>query len=228
MKSLSDKKIIESWHKNAHAWINAIRNNEIQSRVEITNQAIIDTILDLKPKSVLDIGCGEGWLVRELCQKGIDTLGIDVVAELIDYAQQTGKGRFDLISYEQLATNTLNEKFDLVVCNFSLLGKESVEDIFNIIPTLLNPGGHFVIQTLHPKTACGHLEYKDGWRDGSWDGFNKQFSDPAPWYFRTLASWERLYDTNSLNLLNNLEYFCQNNKLVSIVFVAQLSNKEFI
>jgi len=61
----ADKKIIASWHQNAKAWIQAITNDEIASRTLITNQAIIDTILQTEPKTLLDIGCGEGWLARQ-------------------------------------------------------------------------------------------------------------------------------------------------------------------
>jgi hypothetical protein len=46
-----------------------------------------------------------------------------------------------------------------------------------------------VIQTLHPRSACGDAPYADGWRDGSWAGIDGDFGDPAPWYFRTLEGW---------------------------------------
>ena len=46
-----------------------------------------------------------------------------------------------------------------------------------------------IIQTLHPVAACGEQPYRDGWRAGNWRNFGAEFSDPAPWYFRTLESW---------------------------------------
>lgn len=222
MKELSDDKIIESWRKNAAPWILAIQEEQIQSRLLVTNQAIIDTITQLKPGSVLDIGCGEGWLVRELCHKGIDALGVDVVAELINHANQSGPGRFQTLSYAQLARHELGESFDLVVCNFSLLGKESVDTLFKSIPSILNANGHFVVQTLHPVSACGDAEYKDGWREGSWEGFNKQFRDPAPWYFRTLETWQELFTKNGFSLKQSLEpIHPQTGTAASIIMVGQ-------
>jgi carbohydrate kinase (thermoresistant glucokinase family) len=53
----------------------------------------------------------------------------------------------------------------------------------------LVPSGYLVIQTLHPVAACGDHPYRDGWRQGNWSGFGPEFSDPAPWFFRTLSSW---------------------------------------
>lgn len=129
MAEFSDKNIIDSWLKNAKPWVTAVRENEIESRVLITNKAIIETILQRYPKTVLDIGCGEGWLVRELNKAGINVLGIDVIPELVEAAK--GKsGEFKLISYDDLTQDAIKEKFDVIVCNFSLLGKESVDAVF--------------------------------------------------------------------------------------------------
>ena len=60
MTRLNDKQIIHSWEKNAKAWIEAIQNEEIESRKLVTNQTIIDAIVAYKPATALDVGCGEG------------------------------------------------------------------------------------------------------------------------------------------------------------------------
>ena len=221
MTKYSDLKIIESWKTNVTPWVSAIRNNEIESRLLITNNAIINAVIESEAKSVLDVGCGEGWLVRELETLGIFSLGVDVVPEFIDSAIEEGKGRFKTIPYENLSYKTLNEKFDVVVCNFSLLGKESVIDLFENIPFLLNEGGSFIIQTIHPVVGCGDREYKDGWREGSWVGFSEKFKDPAPWYFRTLETWKQLFINNGFNSNKIIEPF--NKKMqapASIIFVG--------
>ncbi len=219
----ADEQIIDSWQKNVSPWIEAIRNQEIDSRVLITNQAIVDTVKSLAPKSVLDIGCGEGWLVRELCKAGIDTLGVDVVSGLIDYATKTGEGRYKILSYVQMANHALNETFDLAVCNFSLLGNESVTQLFQAMPGMLNSNGYFVVQTLHPVITCGEQDYIDGWREGSWAGFNDQFRDPAPWYFRTVTSWQNLFLKHGFKLKQVLEPINPHTgTAASIIFVGQV------
>ena len=78
------------------------------------------------------------------------------------------------------------------MCNFSLLGKESVDSLIAALPFYLDDTGYLIIQTLHPVAACGDNPYQDGWREGSWLGFSNDFSDPAPWYFRTVDSWSAL------------------------------------
>ena len=90
MDPLSDAKIIESWHRNALPWTNIVREGKIESRRLSTDQAIVNAILSCSPQTVLDIGCGEGWLVRELAAKNIRATGIDVVPALITQAKQEG------------------------------------------------------------------------------------------------------------------------------------------
>jgi len=193
-----DTKIIASWGKNTSPWVQAVREGEIASRTLVTNRAIVDTVRSLAPASGIDIGCGEGWLVRAL--DGVAMLGVDVVPGLVEAARQAGGGDFRTMSYEEIAQGGLDLDLDVAICNFSLLGEESVAGLFRAAPGFLRPGGHFVVQTMHPVAACGDAPYRDGWREGSWAGFNAGFTDPPPWYFRTLASWIRLFDDNGLQL----------------------------
>ena len=159
-------------------------------------------------------------LVRELKEVGINSLGIDGVAKLIEHAKKEGGGRFKTITYEDLSSDEIREKFDVLVCNFSLLGNESVNHLMQQAPFLLNEGGSIIIQTIHPVVECGE-QYKDGWREGSWVGFNDKFSDPAPWYFRTLETWKTLFLKSGFELRRILEPINQKTQTpASVIFVG--------
>jgi 2-polyprenyl-3-methyl-5-hydroxy-6-metoxy-1,4-benzoquinol methylase len=218
---LSDAKIIDSWMKNVAPWTTAVRSGQIESRELITNQAIVDAILACKPKSALDLGCGEGWLSRALRANGIHVIGVDAVPALIEQARRADEGCYQVASFEQIANGALAIKADVVVCNFALLGEESVETLFGAVGSLLQPGGSFIVQTLHPIAACGDYPYRDGWRAGSWSGFSPAFTDPAPWYFRTLESWISLFARRRLRLLETREpYNSKTGQPASVIFVA--------
>lgn len=222
MSDLSDKKIIDSWHTNAAPWTDAVRNDEIESRRLVTNAAIVDTILARHPKSVLDIGCGEGWLARALAAKDIEVTGVDVVPELIAKARLAGGATYEVASYEELATGAIDRTFDVAVANFSLIGEQSVDDLVRTAPRLLAPGGALIIQTLHPVIGTGEQPYVDGWRQGSWAGFSSAFSDPAPWYFRTIGTWIRLIAASGLRLVDVREpVHPKTGKPASVIFVAE-------
>ena len=222
----SDAKIIESWGKNALSWTVAVREGQIESRRQITDQAIVDAILGRSPCSVLDIGCGEGWLVRELAARNIHAVGVDVVPALVEAAQRAGGGDFRTMSYEEIAAGKLRVSVDVVVCNFSLLGKASVEGVFRAAPSLLDSHGSFTVQTLHPVMACGDLPYRDGWREGSWAGFGADFSDPAPWYFRTLESWIKLFVDSGLRLREVREpLHPKTQRPASVIFIGEMTGQ---
>jgi 2-polyprenyl-3-methyl-5-hydroxy-6-metoxy-1,4-benzoquinol methylase len=201
MSDASEVAIVESWKHNAAPWTSAVREGRIESRRRVTDAAILDAILAFQPKSVIDMGCGEGWLARALAERGIDVLGVDAEPSLVEEARALGGGDFLTMSYADVAAGKFDAKADMVVCNFSLLGERSVELLLRAVPALLLPRGVLVVQTLHPREACGGLPYADGWREGSWKGFGPEFSRAAPWYFRTFEGWARLFDEAGLPLV---------------------------
>jgi 2-polyprenyl-3-methyl-5-hydroxy-6-metoxy-1,4-benzoquinol methylase len=221
---LSDAKIVDSWHKNVAPWTTAVRENQIASRTLITNHAILDAVLGRAPRSVLDIGCGEGWLVRAVAERGVRAIGVDVVPALIEQASRAGGGEFHVASYETIAAGELNVTVDVAVANFALLGRESVQALLPRVPALLDAGGALIVQTVHPIIAGGDLPYEDGWRTGSWAGFSDDFADPAPWYFRTLESWVKLFIDSGFRLREMREpLHPATQKPASVLFVAEVA-----
>jgi 2-polyprenyl-3-methyl-5-hydroxy-6-metoxy-1,4-benzoquinol methylase len=218
-----DARILDSWSTNAAPWTTTVRQGQIESRRLITDRAIIDAVLARKPATVLDIGCGEGWLARALSRQGLRVTGLDAVPALIEQAKRAGGADFRVASYEQIASGEIRAQADLAVCNFALFGRNSVEGLLRALPGLLHAHGTVVIQTLHPVIACGDQPYRDGWREGTWAGFDPAFTDPAPWYFRTLESWVRLLRWHGLRLLELIEPLHPlTQRPASVIFVATL------
>lgn len=218
--------VLDAWHANARPWVGAVRRGGIASRVEVTNGAVVDAVASRSPRSVLDVGCGEGWLTRELHARGMRAVGMDAVPELIEAARREGGPEYHVLSYDQLADGRLEGPFEAVVCNFSLIGKEGAEAVVRAADRLIEPGGWLVIQTLHPAVARGEGPYADGWREGSWAGCGSDFGQPAPWYFRTFGGWVRLLEFGGLRLREVREPIRPGTgDPVSIVFLAQVDAK---
>jgi 2-polyprenyl-3-methyl-5-hydroxy-6-metoxy-1,4-benzoquinol methylase len=218
---LSDAKIVDSWARNAAPWTEAVRENRIESRRLVTNRAILEAVVGRSPRTILDIGCGEGWLVRALAEEGISGIGVDAVPALIEQAASAGGGDFRVASYEEIASGLLEVKVDVVVANFALIGKDSVDGVIRRTPTLLEKDGSLIIQTLHPLVATGDQPYEDGWRHGSWAGFSCNFSDPAPWYFRTVETWKALITECGFGSIEVREpLHPATGKPASIIFIA--------
>ncbi|MYM64823.1 methyltransferase domain-containing protein [Pseudomaricurvus sp. HS19] len=199
-----EQEILHSWEQNAEAWVGAVRAGAISSRQLVTDSAVLQAIVDCAPASVLDIGCGEGWLMRALQRHNIAASGIDGQPSLVRAAQLDGL-QASLLSYQELLEQGPPQSAAMMVANFSLLGCESSGQVVAAAQRWLPAGGWLLIQTLHPLQVCGDLPYEDGWREGSWEGCGEGFVSPAPWYFRTLESWLALLQRHGLSLQKLME-----------------------
>lgn len=200
MPDMDETAILEAWRANAEAWTAAVRGGAIGSRVRVTDKAVVDAVLRRAPRSVLDLGCGEGWLARALVAHGIGVIGIDAEPVLVERASRGGGGRFMAMTYAQVVAGELDARVDVAVLNFALLAEHGVGALLAAVPRLLEPGGALVVQTVHPHMACGDMPYRDGWRCESWQGFGDGFRAPSPWYFRTLESWLALLSAGRMRL----------------------------
>ncbi|MEC4560718.1 class I SAM-dependent methyltransferase [Pseudomonas inefficax] len=199
MRNLEDA-LLDSWQHNAQAWIDAVRSGSIESRRQVTDQAILLAILGRQPERVLDLGCGEGWLLRALGDRGVEAVGMDGDRALVDAARAAGSAEVHLASYAQLAAEQacVGKDYDLICANFALL-QQDIIPLLTAMNALLVPGGALVIQTLHPWTVADG-DYQDGWREESFAGFAGDWQ-VMPWYFRTLASWLNALDMAGLRLV---------------------------
>jgi 2-polyprenyl-3-methyl-5-hydroxy-6-metoxy-1,4-benzoquinol methylase len=184
------EQMMRSWRTNAVTWTRAIRDRQIESRHLVTDAAILAAIRRIQPKSMLDIGCGEGWLCRAVSVWEIAAVGIDASPELIDQAKSLG-GEFYVSCYETIPD--LGRQFDLIVCNFSLL-EEDLDDVMRQMGMRLTPQGSLLIQTVHPDAIADNTA--DGWHIENFANFGADFSAPMPWYFRQRESWADLLIRN--------------------------------
>ena len=186
---MKDEAITRSWLANAEAWTQIVRNDGIESRRLGTNAAVVAAIAELNPATLLDVGCGEGWLCRTFSERGVACTGVDASPPLLAAAREAGGGNFEVIDYATLAgSNALPGPFDVIVCNFALLG----EDIVPLLAGLrrrLSPTGRLLVHTVHPWVACGDGDYADGWRRETFAAFGGGFKEAMPWFFRTLPRW---------------------------------------
>ena len=216
--------ILESWHANADNWIQTIDHQEIESRRLVTNQAMIETLTNINPKTALDIGCGEGWLTRALTERGMHVTGVDAIPALIENAKTKGQGTFLTATYREIASGQVfaGQFYDAIVINFALIDQEETDLLIRYLPNIIKPEGHLVIQTLHPLSVIGNLDYRSGWQPGSWNGMKRNFVQPYDWYFRTLGDWMRLFKSAGFHINDLIEpLHPETLKPASVIFVLQ-------
>jgi 2-polyprenyl-3-methyl-5-hydroxy-6-metoxy-1,4-benzoquinol methylase len=184
-----DQRIRGSWEANASLWTRAVREAWIPSRRAGTDHAILEAVLRESPGRLLDLGCGEGWLARILAAAGWDVEGVDSGAALVQTAQAAGGGTFRRLSYEDIESDPgqLRGPYDAAVCNFAQFS-EKLGPLLAAILQVLRPGGRLIVQTVHPREACGEMPYENGWRLETFAGFGEGQWEPMLWYFRTAES----------------------------------------
>jgi SAM-dependent methyltransferase len=191
----------DSWQRNAANWTRAVRDRQIPSRAAGTDAAIVDAIVRRNPARFLDVGCGEGWLVRAVTERtGCTGVGLDGTAALIDAAQAADPdGCYRTLSYDDVikGSSVPDAPFDVIAFNYALF-EEDVVPLLAAAKTLLVEDGVIVIQTLHPDNDPG--DGTNGWREEDFAAFENEAWAKMPWYFRTTESWEAALAMAGLSL----------------------------
>ncbi|HYW50309.1 MAG TPA: methyltransferase domain-containing protein [Gemmatimonadaceae bacterium] len=188
-----EQQIVRSWTDNADAWTHVVRAGLIPSRGAGTDAAIVRACAAIGRGPMLDVGCGEGWLVRELAARGIEAHGIDVSEALVAQASARS-GSFSVATYAQIEADDrcAAGPWQAIVCNFALLG-DPLHPLLAALRARLAPGGTLLVQTVHPWTARGDAPYRGEWRTERFEAFGTAFPSPMPWYYRPLASWHEQF-----------------------------------
>jgi SAM-dependent methyltransferase len=96
--------------------------------------------------SVLDVGCGPGYVSAAAAERKATPVGLDFSREMVGIAQRTFPG----IEFREGDAQNLpfpNETFDRVVANFALLHLADPERACSEACRVLKPGGRFAFTT---------------------------------------------------------------------------------
>lgn len=149
----ADETELNKFGEMAHKWWD--KNSEFKPLHEINPLRLdyVDSLVGLKGKRVLDVGCGGGILSESMYFKGADVTGIDLgekalnVAKLHQY-ESGAKVDYRLTAVEQLA-NEQPASFDVVTCMEMLEHVPDPESIVSACARLVKPGGAVFFSTIN-------------------------------------------------------------------------------
>jgi ubiquinone/menaquinone biosynthesis C-methylase UbiE len=148
MKNLKIVKTKEgdNFFKRRLKFYNNIREGDIR---------IVDLlrITQIKPKSILEIGCANGIQLNQY-QEILNTkvnYGIDLSSKAINAGKKKFK-KLKLLKLSSLEIDKIKTNFDLIICGFFLylLDREEIFNQFNLIYNKLNQNGYLIIQDFNP------------------------------------------------------------------------------
>lgn len=176
--------IFNEWDNASKEWIESIKVNQARSNMLIPETLkILD---DIKGKSILDLGCGEGGYSRLFTSKGAKVVGVDYSENLIKEAikqNQTNEIEYyvrDACFLEGIEDN----KFDIVVSAMCLMAVENIDSALKEAYRVLKPGGEFVISILHP--CFGFKDYFD--ERPYQEILSEYFGKPITFWHKTLSN----------------------------------------
>jgi ubiquinone/menaquinone biosynthesis C-methylase UbiE len=111
-------------------------------RVHKVVRRIVD---DLKPSSLLDVGCGNGGFLALIDTKNCKLAGADLSPEMIKYARERLGETVDLRVADSEHLPWEANTFDCLTCNFSFHHYPNPAAVLEEIHRVLKPGGHLVI-----------------------------------------------------------------------------------
>lgn len=159
--SKSQKQLAAEWDALAER-----RHEQISSGKDLSfAHVVVPTILSLcrlnSQNEVVDIGCGTGFLTREISGFVKSVVAVDSSSQSIAIAKRHCSGisnvsfiDSDFSSY----VRTTQKKFDLAVANMTLMTVLDLDDVLASIAKILSAGAQFNFTIIHP---CFWPKYKN-------------------------------------------------------------------
>jgi 2-polyprenyl-3-methyl-5-hydroxy-6-metoxy-1,4-benzoquinol methylase len=150
-----------SYDVNANFWVQIIHEQRDRYRTTLTNPAVLQAISPADGLTVLDAGCGEGYLSRMLAEGGAKVTGIDSSAELIKAARSHELANQLPVSFDVGDLSSLPygpEEFDLVLCNHVMNDLQDPSGAIHEFSRVLRNDGRLIILMLHPCFYNKHAE----------------------------------------------------------------------
>lgn len=136
------KKKFDEWAQNGRAELMEKEHGKNVSK-------FLQSISFDRSFTFLDVGCGNGWVVRKIsnedyCEKSI---GIDKSKKMIIQSEKKKTNNKESFFHTDIESWKYAEKFDFIFSMESLYYAESIETALKKIFKLLKPGGQFFCGT---------------------------------------------------------------------------------
>ena len=120
--------------------------------------------------SVIDIGCGQGELVKLLIADGYDAQGVDISPEQVAIARSAGLDRIRAGDYRETLLEFSGQLAAVTATDLlEHLRKDEVLDTFDRVAQTLMPGGVFVARVPNAVSPLGgHIRYGDFTHESSY------------------------------------------------------------
>ena len=136
---------------------------DLQGELKLTlmHPAILRTAGEVRGRRILDFGCGDGELAKQLADRGASVVAVDKSAQAIDLAVRL-RGSSDRLKFRRICPDSNppdysialeDSPFDLAILSFVLVTiatPEEAEATFTLLGRAIGPGGRLIFGESHP------------------------------------------------------------------------------
>ncbi len=138
----------------AHRWWDTESEFRPLHQINPLRLGWIESLVPLKGKRVLDIGCGGGILADAMARRGAEVLGIDLAGKALKVAQLHAlEAGTQGVAYREISAEALADEqpagFDVVTCMEMLEHVPDPSSVVRACATLVKPGGHVFFSTIN-------------------------------------------------------------------------------
>ncbi|WP_165233328.1 class I SAM-dependent methyltransferase [Aquisphaera insulae] len=170
------------WDGNADAWTELARAGCDVYRDHLNTPAFLEWLPDVRGRSGLDIGCGEGHNTRLLAHRGARMTGVDISERFVGHARAAESGEPLGVDYRVASAVELpfaDDTFDFATAFMSLMDIPETDRVLAEAARVLRPGGFLQFSICHP---CFDTPHRRNLRDASGITYAIEVGD----YFREL------------------------------------------
>ncbi len=205
-QSQSDK---TTWNQIAESYMQDEGKSQDRN-YQMLKAVMWECLGDVRDLHILDLGCGAGWLSKELADAGARAIGIDGPSTLLASARTLAPAltflEADLVKGLPLKGIT----FDRIVAYMVLMDLPDLQQLVADVRLSLRPTGKFIFTLPHPcffnyptqgdeatggrfKMISGYLEH-EVWRIATWGGHNHYHHTNSPRPILSLARFGGVRD----------------------------------
>lgn len=154
MAKFDDKEILQLWDNRAREWDIQVGDDGDSNRILNSDPVLWSFAGNVAGLSVLNAGCGTGYLARQLCLQGASVTGIDFSSQMIEIAKfRASQNNLDIDFHLDSCTELKSlpdEQFDMIVSNYVLMDLLDIEGAIRAFNRILKPSGIAILVFSHP------------------------------------------------------------------------------
>ena len=144
---------IEKFSSMASHWWDPEGDFKTLHQINPLRLNLVDKVVSLSGKDVLDVGCGGGILSEAMAVKGANVTGVDLAKELLDVADLHSLDSGVAVNYQHISVENLAKQqpahFDSVTCMEMLEHVPDPVAIIEACSTLVKKDGYVFLSTLN-------------------------------------------------------------------------------